>query len=252
MLTPSDLEVSLLTQSHRSDVKSAALKLSEPVFPISQKWRRGIFQLSELDYLYDVPADLSFLGTRFFNPDVSIFFTPAFLLHLRQFCRLVTYNEMAQRRPSLIKPTDNDMFILFEHQVLSLPYDKWALPGTQIQECIRMTILVYSNIRIWKFASFPFVGALISFLREALIQADFEYFMASVPDLLFWVLFIGSAGAKGHVSRTWYLTHLAKAAQYLQLRDWQETKTLLTEFFYVDRIVDTPLEELWNEVLLVM
>lgn len=196
--------------------------------------------------------DLSLLGTRFFSPEVSTVFTPAFLFHLGHFCRLVTYNEMAQRQPTLIKPTDNDMFILFEHQLLSLPYDIWALPATQIQECVRITILIYSNIRIWKFASFPFVGALVSFLREALIKADFEYFMTSAPELLFWVLFVGSAGAKGHVSRTWYLTHLAKAAEYLRLHNWSEVRTLVTQFFYVDRVVDTPLEELWDEVLLVM
>jgi len=94
------------------------------------------------------------------------------------------------------------------------------------------------------------MGDMVNNLRAAILEADFEYFLASAPGLLFWVLFIGSAAAAGHVSRTWYLTRLASVGQHLQLSSWEDMKSLLKGFYYVDQVLDTPMKALWDEALL--
>jgi hypothetical protein len=205
-----------------------------------------------VDHIHEIPNDLSPLATSFLNSEIRQFLSVAFLHLLQRLRRLVIYLELALENPSLIKPTDNDLFIHFEHQLLSLPYSRWGLSATEIQECVRIATFVYCEIRVFKFLQFPFIGVVESGLREALIRADLDYFIASAPELLLWVLFIGSEGAKGHPSRTWYLSRLANVGQYLMLSSWEDARDLLKGFFYVDRVVATPLEQLWNEVVMVM
>ncbi|OKP00144.1 hypothetical protein PENSUB_8010 [Penicillium subrubescens] len=240
-----------LSKIYQSDVKSAALYNSRPVFPISSRWRSEIIQDFRLflarDEL-DTPKDLASLGITIFS---SLWYTTldrtmkTFLQVIR---RLILYYEYVQRNPASVMPTDNDLFLVAEHQILSAGYT--VTDPTDINEPLRLTLVVYLNLRVWHFQSFPFMEYVVESLRQSL-NLPYSYLQTETPELLFWILVLGSLGSQGYKCHRWYLNRLILMTDRLGLRKWEEARALLGGYFYTDQISEKKAEEdLWNEVLL--
>ena len=63
-------------------------------------------------------------------------------------------------------PIDNDLFLVAEHQLLSAGYIRTDL--TDINELLRLTLVVYLNLRVWHFQSFLFMEYVVKSLRQSL------------------------------------------------------------------------------------
>ncbi|KAL3461540.1 hypothetical protein BJX64DRAFT_289153 [Aspergillus heterothallicus] len=128
---------------YRSDVKAAALTSTRPSFPIVAKWRAAILQHARL-YENQGPAGERYLepgsdldprltitpnrtsavglGSAIFTAPWYPTLAPSMRRFLGVFARLTGYYETAVADPSLVRDTDNDLYILLEHQLLDVRY----------------------------------------------------------------------------------------------------------------------------------
>lgn len=235
----------------RSDVKSAALYNTRPVFPISASWRSEIIQDVRLfltqDEL-DTPEDLTYLGVTIFSSSWYTMLDYTMKTSLYVIRRLIIYYEYAQRNPASVMPTDNDLFLIAEHQLLSACYE--TTDPADINESLRLTLVIYLNLRVWHFQSFPFMQYVVESLRQSL-NIPYLYLQTETPELLFWVLVLGSLASQGYKCHRWYLSRLIEMTEQLGLNKWEEARAILGGYFYTDQTSEKRAEEdLWNEVLL--
>jgi hypothetical protein len=191
---------------------------------------------------------------------------------LRVAQQLILHYETAQIYPEIIQVTDNDPFLIFEHQLLSISYSSPATGGQDkppdeaepcyglrsrfpsvINEPLRLTLIIYLNFRIWHFQCFPFMNHMVSNLQRTLIPI-YDELQATAPTLLFWILFIGGMASQGYRCHGWFVNGLIELVkpELLDLGEWDDAKAVLEGFFYTKQ--DWSGEELdgdlWNEVLL--
>lgn len=161
--------------------------------------------------------------------------------------RLIQYYEIAQLSPSIIMPTDNDLFLLLEYQLVNVTY---PVSHNGFNEPLRLAMLIYLNMRIWHLHSFPYMAYLTGYLRTAL-EGALARLRGDDPRLLFWILFIGDMASLGHEGHSWFVERLAEIAyEHLGIRGWSEAREVLVGYFYTDQPGDIGGEDLWGEVLL--
>jgi hypothetical protein len=216
---------------------------------MSARWRSEILQELTLfrstEHLR-VSKSLEALGSRFF---AAPWYQPldntlkTFVQILR---RLIIYFETAQQQPSIVLPTDNDLFLVLEHKLLSAVYETGT---TLLQEPLRLSLLIYLNLRIWHFQAFPFMQFVVEALRRSLVPA-YGHAQSTAPDLVFWILFIGGMASQGYKCHPWFVSRLTEMARRLDLVEWEKARETLGGFFYTDQPGERGAENLWNEVLL--
>jgi hypothetical protein len=158
------------------------------------------------------------------------------------------YYEHAQRNPSSVMPTDNDLFLVMEHQLLSACYT--TTDPTDINEPLRQTLIIYLNLRVWHFQSFPFMQYMVEALRTAL-EVPYVYLQTETPELLFWIMVVGSLASQGYKCHRWFVNGLSNLVERLGLGEWAEARRVLAGYFYTEQVSEKRAEEdLWNEVLL--
>lgn len=223
---------------------------------MSTKWRgevlsdTKIFRSSnDLNIPDPLPSLASRLLTATWSSDLDI--STHILIH--GFQRLVRYYEAARLQPSVVVPTDNDLFVIFEHQLLSESFDPTITVNTAglVSECVRLSLLIYSNTRIWDFQTFPFVACIVACLKQNL-ELCFDNMLTTSTDLLFWICFMGGIGAKGYHDRTWFVARLAEIAPLLDLHGLPQVNGLLAQFFWTSRQSDLSQSDLWEEVLMAL
>ncbi|KAJ0422490.1 hypothetical protein BJY00DRAFT_77786 [Aspergillus carlsbadensis] len=246
-----------LAKVYQSDVFRAMLTNTRPTFPLSSKWRSEILQDTKVfqsgDFLlpfYNKPEildTLSPLGISFFRAPWYMDLDPSMKTFLHVMKRLIQYYEIAQLSPSIIMPTDNDLFLLLEHQLLSVRY---PVSFNAFNEPLRLALLIYLNMCIWHLHSFPFMSYLIGYLRRAL-EGSLVRLKANDPSVLLWVLFIGGMASVGHEGHSWFVEQLGETAyENLGIREWNEARGVLIGYFYTDQPGDSGGEDVWGEVLL--
>ncbi|KAL3443952.1 hypothetical protein BJX65DRAFT_311431 [Aspergillus insuetus] len=256
-----------LSKVYQSDVKSAALKNTRPIFTISRKWREEILPMCTKEEL-SLPKSLSRLGCSFFSSPWSSKLDPTMTAFLRVAQRLILHYETAQIYPEIIQATDNDPFLIFEHQLLSTSYydsrtelqynvdSKHELyPGrpSVLNEPLRLTLIIYLNFRIWHFQCFPFMNHMVSNLQRTL-SPIYDELQSVAPTLLFWILFIGGMASQGYRCHGWFVNGLIELVkpERLDMGEWDDARVVLEGFFYTKQAwTGEELDgDLWNEVLL--
>ncbi|OOQ84516.1 hypothetical protein PEBR_29840 [Penicillium brasilianum] len=240
-----------LSKIYQSDVKSAALYNTRPVFPLSARWRSEIIQDSRILFTreeLDTPKELVSLGVTIFSSSWYPILDRTMKTFLQVIRRLIIYYEHAQRNPASVMPTDNDLFLVAEHQILSACYA--TTDPTDINEPLRLTLVIYLNLRVWHFQSFPFMQNVVESLRQSL-EVPYQHLQSETPELLFWILALGSLASQGYKCHRWYLNRLIKMTERLGLSDWEAARAVLGGYFFTDQSSEKRAEEdLWNEVLL--
>jgi hypothetical protein len=259
----------------------AALQNTQPLLPMFQKFRHAIihesqiFGTEEIEYECQIPADLDHqtLGRRFTTAPWREQLHPVMRGHLEAFRRLIRHFELANRFPwaGIVAPTDNDLFVVLQHDLLSTHFDQDNDPG--LNEPLRLTLIIYLFTRVCDFQNLPMTQVMGETLRECLNpkvaqtvttmdtetlpprQPPLTFLTHAAPDLFFWILFIGGMASQGYSSHAWFVHHLAGVAQALGLKEWLgEVRPLLGEFFYTARNSqggqpETVGEDLWSEVV---
>ena len=179
-------------------------------------------------------------GTRFFNAPWSSEIQPLFKSIISWYQQLVSYYE--SRDIFTVDPmsVENDCLLYLSHRLLSLPYQ---CSITSFEETIRLSIFVYSCIRIWSIYGTPCLESQVEMLRESLSK-NYFVLQSTASDLLFWILFTGSLASKGMGCNSWFLTCLVDIRGQLSL-EWDSAVSMLEEFFFVCRPQDEPAKELW-------
>ncbi|CEL03967.1 hypothetical protein ASPCAL05102 [Aspergillus calidoustus] len=282
------LDHQTLFQIYHSDIMYAALTDTIPARPLIARWRSEILQetmvfhsssdlVSHLDK--ETTARLSMLGTSVFEAPWYSGLADTMRTLLRASQRLIQYYEAARLQTSTALLTDNSLFLVLGHQLLSSRYTAAAdmvwEPRTVsclLNEPLRITLFIYLNMRIWNFQEYPIMQRLVNSLRDVLLcpcppstrgSADpahgpasaptltLSHINNSAPDVLLWILFIGAMAAQGHNSDThaWFVHQLADLAAFLELREWEMAREALGGFFYTDQPGQLRGEELWKQVV---
>ncbi|KAL3458725.1 hypothetical protein BJX64DRAFT_301737 [Aspergillus heterothallicus] len=274
-----NLDHQTLFQIYHSDIMYAALTDSAPARPLIPRWRREILQETMVFYSNGdlvshvdsgLRARLSMLGTSFFEASWYSGLADGVKTLLRASQRLIQYYEAGRVLPSTVMPTDNSLFLVLGHQLLSVrytlsPVEEVHQPAISyvLNEALRITMFIYLNMRVWNFQEYPIMHRLVNSLRTTLLgPSDTNDAPATTPtlaltqlkrfapDALFWILFIGGMAAKGHDNeQLWFVQHLADLATLLELREWEIAREVLGGFFYTDQSGQQRGEELWEQVV---
>lgn len=184
----------------------------------------------------------SFVGRRFFNSPWSSDLHPELISTLCSIQKLVSLYENVSCSSWKQTRMDNDGLLLLNHELLSLAHDR-SLPA--FQDTLRLAVLIYTVIRIRGFGGMPCANIFVSNLRKSL-ERSFASLKGTAPDLLLWILFIGSLGSRSRNCQDWFLLRLQEAAKELSLEKWDHAVRVLQEYFFVYRPSDGPVKELWD------
>ncbi|KAL5337753.1 hypothetical protein BJX70DRAFT_368682 [Aspergillus crustosus] len=124
----------------------------------------------------------------------------------------------------------------------------FAATSTDIQEPLRITMLIFSAIQVFDLQWVPCIPFAVEDLRQSL-DATLPILWDTAYDLLFWILFIGGMALRGLDCHQWVVAHLGEAADRLGMVDWNMALPLLQQFFFFPRASAKRPECLWNEVL---
>ncbi|KAL2802261.1 hypothetical protein BJX63DRAFT_120268 [Aspergillus granulosus] len=256
-----------LSQIYHGDTMYATLTGTFPHLPLVPRWRGEILQEANIFHstsdiiwrLEDKPDEasrLSMLGTSFSEAPWYPGLEDSMKTFLRISQRLVQYYEVARLRPSIIMPTDNDLFVLLKHQLVAIRYPVAAagpsgplVPGSSLlNEPLRITLLIYLHMRTWHFQNIPIMRYMVNSLQQILLLC--KTIRQTAPDALFWILFIGGMASRGYNGHSWFVSQLAEISRYLALRDWATAREVLGGFFYTDQPDEPGGEELWDQVAL--
>jgi hypothetical protein len=216
---------------------------------MSPKFRSEILQESKIfrsSNKAEVPEDLFRLGTSFSKASWYTELDPSMKTLVEVLRRLTIYFEVAQREPCTVMPTDNDLFLVYEHQLLSARYSEET---DDLHETLRLSLLIYLNLRIWHFQTFPLMQYMVEALKQSL-ALRLPHFQAVAPDLSFWILFIGGMASQGYKSHPWFVCRLSEMTHRLGLEEWSKARSVLAGFFYTEQPAERGAENLWSEVLL--
>ncbi|KAL3446102.1 hypothetical protein BJX65DRAFT_309340 [Aspergillus insuetus] len=247
-----ELDHGALAKIYECDVRSAALTNTRPTFAMSSRFRSEILQNERFFQTrepHSVPSRLSQLGKSFFTAPWYAQLDSSIRAYTQVLHRLIIHYEEAQLNPSLITPTDNDLFLVFDHQLLSTAY---ASGEDDLHEPLRLAFLIYVNIRIWHFQGIPLTQYPATALQTSL-EVPFAYLQVNATKLLFWMLWMGGLASRGAECNVWFVENLRVVVQQLGLDHWVTARILLGGFFYTDqhgwqgeKVAE---EELWGEVL---
>ena len=210
-----------------TDVKSAAVQVTCPNFPV-QPYLRHRF---ERHSYVDVPLSCSF----FVEPICSR------LSHDLRKCLLYARHvalltEQLQWSPTMPSIYGIDDFIVLDHYLLSL---RTSTTDDPLQECVRISLLLYSNVTLWKTPCyFGWVISLLTRLKSSLSALDWQTELDECPSLLLWMLFVGCS-VNHHNSdeeAAWWLSALGLVISKLGLTQWDQASDILECFFYVERV----------------
>lgn len=184
----------------------------------------------------------SFVGRRFFNSPWSSDLHPRLISTLRSIQKLVALYENVSCSFWMQTRIDNDGLLLLNHELLSLADDR-SLPA--FQDTLRLAVLIYTVIRIRGFGGMPCADIFVGTLRRSL-ERSLVSLQATAPDLLVWILFIGSVASRGRNCHSWFLLRLKEAAHELSLERWDGAVLVLQEYLFVCRPSDGPVKEMWD------
>ncbi|KAI0190493.1 hypothetical protein EV127DRAFT_511774 [Xylaria flabelliformis] len=136
--------------------------------------------------------------------------------------------------------------LYIEHRLLS-----WKTEGI-VEEACRIACLMYVNTSLIR--SYRSSAAIIKNLVNALFQtvvasndAQVEAHNAwgSCLDIFFWVLFIGAHCSYQQAHERFFFNSVWRTAVLLQLKTWEDARTVLAQYLFIDEIYQETLEIIW-------
>jgi hypothetical protein len=168
---------------------------------------------------------------------------------------LQSFKKIAFRCESIVEgstasmPMESQFLVLWSHQVLTI--SKETRNTTGFQEPLRIALLIYASIRIWNFYGLKCTESLVHGLRVSL-ESSLSLLQKNAPDLLLWIVFIGTLASSQTQSRQhyeWFESEFADATRKLSLRDWDSLLWVLEEFCFIYRPTDKPVKDIWDNTL---
>lgn len=224
-------------------------KISSPVFPVAISWKSKVLEASKICHREYSTRSRGKFGKGFSGSPWSSNLHPRMKLVLQDFKQITFRCESIFEGSATSLPMECDFLLLWSHQVLALSNETRDTAG--FQEPFRLTLLIYSAIRIWNINGLTCTERLIHALRDSL-ESSLSLLQNTAPDLLLWITFIGALASSQTESRQhyrWLTSEFADATRKLSLRDWDNMLSVLEEFCFVYRSTDKPVKEVWDETL---
>jgi hypothetical protein len=214
---------------------------------LNKSWKWEFKVRKECPFLWEnYEIAPSFVGRRFFTSSWSSDLHPELVSSLCSLKKLVSLYENVSCSSWKQTRMDNDGLLLLNHELLTLAHDR-SLPA--FQDTLRLAILIYTVVRIRGFGGMPCADIFVSTLRKSL-QASSASLKSTAPDLLLWILFIGSLASRGRSCHSSFLQKLQESAHELSLERWDSAVVVLQEYFFVYRSSDGPVKEMWHSAFL--
>lgn len=241
----------------RTDIRVACMALTRPIFPFIRYARPS--QIPDLG-----PDSNSFLmASRLLSlAQVPGFFSEAMTSTIYDLLDLTQYAECVKGVSGYPQGFITDeVEDYFNNEVLYVEYsihrDRFTELGIPkgdhtVEGCVRLACLIFHNTAIWGF--YPQMAAVfpkpICAFKNALEITIFAGYYELCRDLLIWLLFIGASSTQYYQQRerSFFVRELATAVNLHGLESWQELRSLLTQFFYIDRCYLQSCRDLWDEV----
>lgn len=173
---------------------------------------------------------------------------------------LTLYSELVKTDPKrAVLLFDEEVEDYFNNEILYVEYslfnDRYTPAGQlkgddTIEGTVRLACLLFHNTAIWGF--YPEMAAVLPrpvlalerALRSGIAAGQYEL----CQDLLIWLLFIGACSAKFLPQRWYFVSELATAVRAQGLQTFDEFRSLLAEFFYVDRCYLVECRDVWTDI----
>lgn len=198
-----------------------------------------------------INPELRQLGTGLLEPVTSALFGRTLMQAFRDTCEVTVYREYFHSRECVLPIFEFDYFGIKGYEALfrtlSVPFEPQEAVLPQQEPC-RIALLIFShaNFEIYQCDSAIF-RSLSKQLKSGLEQSDLKSRWHPHQDLLIWALFLGAYISVGQREHTWFIIHLARAAQLVGLKQAPDLKSVLVRFYYIDRIYHNKLEDIWEE-----
>lgn len=223
-------------QITRAAVKLANLSRSKPVVPFTITFD---FPLPLPNISHMLPA----LGTQIISkwPDIAsnqdllpIFYDIAIMTRYTEamYDWIYPYSE------------DDSYFEFIEFRNLFIEHSLLSYESAdQIHECVRLASVLFVSTALSR--AYPNESAIIHNNVDALKsclevqELDGEELVSTWignEDILFWVLFIGTHCSYGQAEEQFFVAALKEVASINSLDSFEDTKALLSSFFFVDRV----------------
>ncbi|KAJ5750461.1 hypothetical protein N7533_007489 [Penicillium manginii] len=239
-----------------TDIRVACMAMTRPIFPFVRSIRPMGLTLAPPN------DDIALLATRLL-PLIKIpgIFSDLFAKIIYDLLELTWYAEWIKGTTGY-KDFNEETEDYFNFEVVYVEYalhsDRYTPTGqakgdNSIEGCVRLACLCFHNSAIWNF--YPMIAPLlpkpITALRAALEATIPSGVFALCRDLLIWLLFVGAACSQVMpLERTFFVSELATACRLHGVTSWQEARSILLGFFYVDRVHLPMLRQIWQEVQL--
>lgn len=228
-----------ITTIYCCDLMRGLLLDSPPVFDLLPNW--ALKTQNGCAYFKSYNPSFS-VGERFFSSTWSPNIPPQLQSIIQSFQQVIPCFESMADLESRTLTFENDYLLLLMHQLYSLPYD---YPLEPLHNTIRLSVMIYAVVRIWKLEGKPGTECLVQRYRQS-IEKGLDYLERTAPDLLFWALFLSSLASLGLPSHGWCLVNVRKAAVQLGLKNWNDAKRVLEDFFFVCRPRNENAKTLWD------
>ena len=143
-----------------------------------------------------------------------------------------------------------DDVLTLVHVLIAMPYD---YPLSQLDECVRLALLLYCFTALWKFPPYmKWIISLVFCLKSTIVSLDEFSVGYAYPELRFWMLFVGRQACTLELpanETAWWNEALNEVANHLGIVTWEDTREIFQGFFYVDRVHATRWEAIWIDVL---
>jgi Fungal specific transcription factor domain len=259
---------SLLTTDLSVDSNMAWMRRSKPRLPMyKSRFRENGPLVSAVDICSrsasDVlPSNRRYLSTRPLSSPFQSTKLEAFLWEelFSTACELhgLTYMlDLYVQQPSKIGPIQReffeDSFAAVQYSLVAFPYptDFSIMKSTTYfrQHSWRIAAMIYFNsaIRTWDRAS-DMVRSMVAQLISSLRVSDTYSMWSTFPEVLLWIVFMGSSAAWDRVERAWLVFELRYGVNLLGLRSIDELEELLKSFLYRKSMLHASLCTIWQEI----
>jgi hypothetical protein len=150
-----------------------------------------------------------------------------------------------------------------QHRVLSLPpypneqcgflppcpYEQCSEPIYQLYESTRLAAQMYSLLCVYPYPPGPApFGELAIRLRKELSSLNPKAITDQESRLLLWILVMGAIMTLGTLDRFYFISILSTVSSQLQIESWQEMKSILVAFLWLDMTNDIDGRDIWDEL----
>lgn len=232
-----------------ADVKSSIVGKTIPIFPLPF-WLRRQFNRHSQAPPARISSSFSKRGTSFSEMKLATRIPRNLYECIFYIQHLIYIVEDHQTNKNLVGLYNLDDFSTLEHILLCLPKsNEWI--GDPFNECLRLSLLIYSNTTLYKTAPyFGWMVVLLSELKLALSLLDWDVIVCVSPEVLMWMLILGAHVCGEKKTRTnWWGGRIFALAMKMGIQTFEEAVSILEGFLYLERIDSKAWRVVWNDMM---